>query len=495
MLTKSDFTKFLQCRKYLWLYKNRQDLLPPELDRQLERRFEEGFEVEEYAYELFPGGTQAGDESIPVALKKTKLAIESGARVIYQPTFSDSRTGLFCRADILRRTEGGSYELYEVKSATEVKEIHIADVAFQKVCLEDLGLRVERVHLVLVNNQYVRKGTIEPKKLLKVVDVSDEVAGLKDTLGDAVFEALKTLQLKSEPDVRILKQCKNPYECPFIEYCWKDIPVPSIYDLRLSESKLNALLDEGIIQLKDVPEEMVPKSKKKFYEAVKSGAPIVDRAGLGEWLKGLKYPFYFLDYETYDSAIPLFDGYRPYEKIPFQYSLHILDAPGAMVRHFEHLEEELVDPVPALAKTLKEQIGPTGTVLAWNMSFEKGRNTDMARHLPAYAKFFKSVNERMIDMMKPISSGLYVHPDFGGLSSIKIVLPVMAPELSYEEMRDDETGFAFNDWPILVGLEGGPLSADERETLVKRMLDYCKLDTYGMVRILEELKNIEGNGP
>ena len=489
MLTKSDFTRFLQCPKYLWLNKFRQDLLPEEPDAQLQRRFDEGYEVEKVAYRLFPGGVSAHEEGFDAAIQRTKALIAQGAKVIFQPTFSDYKSGLFCRADILKRTKDGEWELYEVKGTTEVKDQHIPDVAFQKACLEEAGLRVGRVFLILVNNQYVRKGAIEPKKLLKSVDVTAEAAEFAKGMAGEIQEALRILRMRKEPAVRILRQCGNPYDCPFIDYCWKGIPTPSIYDANLSEKSLNALLDEGIIKLGDVPEAMIPKGKRKFYQSVVAGRPQIERKAIAEWIGKLEVPIWFLDYETYSSALPAYEGYRPYQQIPFQYSLHVLEAPGGKLRHFEHLATTNADPVPALAKDLMGQIGPKGTVLAWNMAFEKGRNTEIAARLPKFAKFFKAVNARMLDLMVPIRSGLYVHPDFVGSASIKAVLPVMAPELSYEGLVTED-GAACDDWPKLVGLLGAPLTPSERATMKKRMLDYCGMDTFAMVRILEELGKI-----
>ena len=488
MLTKSDFTRYFQCLKYMWLYKHRKDLLPEEIDEQLQRRFEEGYEVEKYAYELFPGGVsaQGKENDIKGAIEKTKDLIAKGAKVIFQPTFSDYKSGLFCRADIIKRVGAGEYEIYEVKGSTKVNDIHIPDIAFQKVCLEDAGLKIKRVYLILVNNKYIRHGNIEPKKLLKIEDVTDKAEEFIRMSGNEIKEALKAMELKSEPKVRILKQCWKPYECPFIPYCWKNIPSPSIYDANRTEKKLNDLLDDGIIKLKDVPEEMITASKMKFYKSVLSGKPYLDKKGIADFLKKLKYPLYFLDYETYSSAIPAYDGYKPYQQIPFQYSLHVIKSPGAKVEHFEHLEMENVDPIPALAKALSGQIGARGNILVWNDTFEKGRNKEMGKRLPKFAKFFDSVNFRVLDLMLLVKKGLYVHPDFAGSASIKAVMPVMAPELSYDGLCDDN-GCACDDWPKLIS---GKLTPKEKDAMAKRMLAYCCMDSFGMVRILEEFEKM-----
>lgn len=483
MLTKSDFTRFLQCEKYLWLNKYRQDLLPEEIDTRL---MEQGLAVEPYAYQLFLGGQSAADEDFKAAILKTQTLIKNGKGVIFQPTFSNYKTDLFCRCDILKLNRQGKAELYEVKSSTEVKDYHLDDVAFQKQCLTEAGLTVTKVCLILVNNEYVRHGAIEPKKLLKIEDVTADVAERMGGLAERIAEGLKVLKLKAEPQVRILKQCGNPFACPFIPYCWKAVPTPSIYDAGLSEKKLNTLLDKGIIHMKDVPAGIITASKRKFYESVITGKPLIDRKAIKKWIKKLEYPLYFLDYETHFPAVPLFDGYRPYQHIPFQYSLHKIEKPGAKPVHFEHLETEAVDPMPALAEALSQQIGPKGSVIAWNMGFESGRNAEIAERLPSYAKFFRSVNKRMVDLGDPVKKGAYVHPDFLGRWSIKAVLPVMCPELSYEGLVT-ATSSPFDYWPTLIG---GKLKLEERKKVLKKMLAYCELDTFAMVRILEEMEEM-----
>jgi hypothetical protein len=315
-----------------------------------------------------------------------------------------------------------------------------------------------------------------------------------DQMEEQIEEALGVLGRKKEPEVRIVKQCfKNDavcsHDCPFIDYCWKGIPTPSVYDLSLTEKKLAALLDEGIMKLRDVPAGVIPKSKQKFYRSVLTGKAQAERKALAEWLDRLEYPLYFLDYETYGSAIPRYDGYKPYQAVPFQYSLHVIERPGAKTQHFEHLETEDTDPVPALAKALKGQIGTKGTVLVWNMGFEKSRNKEMGKRLPAEAQFLEAVNARVIDLMETVRKGLYVHPDFVGSASIKAVLPVLCPELSYEGLVTED-GAACDDWPKLVGILGDPMTPAERSTMKKRMLDYCGMDTFAMVRILEEMRKV-----
>lgn len=500
MLTKSDFLKYIQCKKYLWLYKNRKDLLPEDVDLNQQKIFDEGYHVEQYAYELFPGGVDAEvKDDIKKSIIKTKEFIENGAPIIFQPTFSGNN--LFCRNDIIKRSKDKeSFDIYEVKSSTSVKDINIYDLAFQKLCLEGLGIRTRKLFIYHVNNQYVLSGKIEPKKLLELEDVTDQVKYLEGETKLQIENALKIMRKKTEVKVRILKQCNNPYKCTFLDYCWKDIPDKSIYSIAggLNEKKLNMLLDEGIIRIKDIPEGVVTsKAGLRHYRAEKDNEIHLETDNIQDELKKLKYPLYFLDYETFAPGVPLFDKYRPYQRMTYQYSLHIQEKPfdsaqgikGGELQHFEYLAKGWQDPSPGLARALSKLIGGKGSVIAWNMCFEKGCNKEMGERYPEFASFFADVNERMFDLMAIFKRGYYVHKDFHGSASIKQVLPVLCPDLKYTDLDIQEGETASNKWREMIDPE---TSDKESKKIYADLLQYCALDTMAMVRILEEVRKMVG---
>lgn len=486
MLTKSNYLHFLQCPKYLWLEKYRKDLMAEGREVELKKIFEDGFAVERQAYRLFPSGVSAADEDFGRALARTEKLIRGGARLIFQPSFIAG--DLYCRCDIVRLDGGGRAEIIEVKSSTEVKPEHISDLAFQKSVLEACGLEVVGTSVCRVDNQYVRKGEIDPAGLLKTEDVTDEVAELASEAAGAVRDALAVLGRKAAPDARIIRQCSDPHDCPFIGHCWKDLPARSIYEAGLAEEEIGALLDRGVIRLADVPEEMITKKRAlRHYQAVRSGKPAIDRQAIAEWIGRLEYPLHFLDYETYAPAVPLFDGFRPYQRIPFQFSLDVVDRPGAPPRHFDFLAETLDDPTATVAATLPSLVGKKGNVVAWHMSFEQGCNAEIGGRLPSAAAFMEDVNSRMVDLKEPFSEGLFVHPDFGGSASLKSVLPVIVPSLSYDDLAIGRGGEAEAAWPELVA----PATPAARKTEIKRaLLEYCAQDTVAMIRILDVLERL-----
>jgi len=476
----------------LWLHKYRKDLVGEDAKAAMKRLFDEGCEVEKWAYKLFPGGFDAyagsAENDFENAVKNTKKLVKARKKVIFQPTISN--WDIFCRADIIKlNPKTGEYDIYEVKSSTEVKDIHLIDLAFQKICFEVEKIKIGNMFLVHINNKYVRDGQINPQKLLVCENITDSVKDIIREVGLGIEDAQKMLANKNiEPDVRILKQCRNPHDCDFIHYCWRDIPDDSIYEIAgsLRKDKLEMLLNMGILQIKDIPEGYVTNGAgMRHLRAIKTQKVFIDYIGIKRELAQLEYPLYFLDYETFNPAIPLFDGYRPYQRIVFQYSLHIKNNPSAGLMHYDYLCDKISEPTNELAESLANAIGKNGSVIAWNKSFETGCNNEMScRCGKKYAGFFESVNERIFDLMQPFKKGYYVHKKFKGSCSIKKVLPVLAPDLSYKGLNIREGSTASESW---LKLTDQRIPKENRQKLARDMQAYCQLDTLAMVKIHEAL--------
>jgi hypothetical protein len=266
-----------------------------------------------------------------------------------------------------------------------------------------------------------------------------------------------------------------------------DVPRYSIYKLCSSDPKtIGWLEDNGIELLNDIPLDG-PLSEKQLrqVEAMKSGVQHVDNEEIKNFLDALEYPLYFLDYETMSGVIPAFDGYRPYQQVPFQYSLHILDKPEAKLTHKEYLHTDNSDPVPHLLEHLQNDFGEKGSVISWYMTFEKSRNTEMGKMHPKYEKFLAGVNDRMVDLMVPFSKGWFVDKDFFGRASIKSVLPALLPEFSYKNLNISHGGQAQRVWMQTV-LEGK--DADKKTQIMADLKEYCAMDTYAMYAILNYLR-------
>ena len=486
MLTKSDFLKFLQCPKYLWLHKYRKDLTSKEVDKITQFRFDQWNKIELYAQNLFPKWYLV-DWDFKDLISKTKSAIERKTEVIYQATAVANN--LMSKADIIvLNQETWSYDIYEVKSCTEVKDIHLSDVTFQKICFESAWYKIWKTYLIFVNSQYVKDWEINAKEFLTIEDVTSQVSDNEQEISLQIDNAKKILARKDEFNVKIVKQCSKPYECPFKEYCWKDIPACSIYKLNwIREDRIKELLDRDCLLIKDIPDDIsFSENKQLVVDCIKHDEEYIDKDSINNYLDELKYPLYYLDYETINPWIPVYDWTRPYQQTTFQYSLHIQTAPDANIDHYEYLGTWEDNPMPWLIESMKENIWSTWSVIVWNKWFECARNSEMAKIYPQHSTFLEDVNSRIFDLMIPFSKCWYVIPEVMWSYSIKPILPVLVPELSYKDLAISGWSDASNIW--LMWVVDGWGHNSEGKTYWD-LLAYCELDTLAMVEIMKKIKD------
>ncbi len=485
-ISKTDFVRYLECPRYGWLYKNRPDLL----DKTQSRIAKQGGQVEELAHGLFPKGIEVPWKN---AFEETMKLLKNGTPVIYQATLKTDK--YLARADILvKDKDGKGWHLYEVKSSTQVKPEHIPDICFQTNLFEECGMKLYSINIIHINNKYVfdEKKGLEIKKFLIIENLTEKIRENQREFADLMTEAHTVLTSPDEPHPKILAKSFNYDPGPLLnEYYWKGIPDYSIYNIgRIYEKELAKLTEEGIIAIRDIPEGFFKNERKNLQvEITKTEKPFIDRTKIAETMSTLEYPLYFLDYETVNPAVPLFDGTRPYQMICFQYSLHVQRTPKSKLEHYEFLHTEKDNPVPHLLKQLQSESGNKGTVFVWNQGFEKVRNNEMGKEYPEYRDFLEALNARVYDLMKIVSQGMYEDFRFKGSASIKKVLPVLVPELSYENLDIGQGGEAMDAWYEIMGHQTVETKKERAET-IKSMLEYCKQDTLAMVKILEFLKNL-----
>jgi CRISPR/Cas system-associated exonuclease Cas4 (RecB family) len=469
-LTKTDFIQYLNCPKSLWLLKIAVDEYPHgEFSVFLQKLTREGYEVERYVRQFFESADGRGAD--------------------FQRVF-ETEDGLFARADALESIDGNTI-LYEIKSSTSVKtdaaHNHIKDACFQVVCAERTGQKIDTVSLVHLNGDYVREGNVIPEELLVFEDVTERVRAIETETAAEMNEALDLLH---EIDLG-RTGCSCLYKsrgnhCDTFPIFNPDVPQPSIYSLpRLSAKKRVELIADGIFDLLSIPDDYeLTANQTRVVRAAKSGSPIIDLEGISEFLAALSFPVYFLDYETYSSAVPLLDRTSPHKHFPIQYSLHVLHEDGALDHH-EYLEREARLPDRLLIK-LNADIGTKGSVVSWHASFEKTQNREMARLFPEYAAFLTDLNERMADLEDVFKTD-YVDARFDGSTSIKKVLPVICPELSYKELDVQDGASAMDAWQKMVEAEG-----EDSDQIASALLGYCELDTFAMVEIYRFLVRLIG---
>lgn len=467
-LTKTDFIQYLNCPKSLWLLQNAADEYPHgEFSVFLQKLTREGYEVEHYVRQFFNNA--------------------EGRTVDFQKIFK-TEDGLFARADALEDGDGGTI-LYEIKSSTSVKtdaaHNHIKDACFQMICAERTGYLIEAVSIVHLNGDYVRAGDIVPEELLIFENVTERVREIEAETAAEIDSALALLR---EIDLdRAGCSCldkSRSHHCDTFALFNPDIPTPSIYSLpRLSAKKRADLISSGIFDLLAIPDEYaLTANQMGVVCAAKSGEPIINREGIRAFIDALRFPLHFLDYETYASAVPLLDRTSPHKHFPVQYSMHILQDDGAIAHH-EYLEREARLP-DRLLERLRADVGEDGSIISWHASFEKTRNKEMGELFPAYVEFLANLNSRMVDLEDVFKSD-YVDARFDGSTSIKKVLPVICPELSYKSLAVQDGASAMDAWQKMIHA-----GVEESDQIASALIGYCQLDTFAMVEIYRHLSKL-----
>ena len=471
-ISKTDFIHYLNCPKSLWLLKQKPDKYPHgEFSDYMKKLTSEGYEVEAFAQKLIKNQPDAASYS-------------------FQSVFQTQR-GLYAKADVIRDNGDGTINLYEVKSSTSVKKAgphnQIKDAAFQKVAAEEAGLKIAKVFIVHLNKDYVRQGDIDPEQLLIFADITSDVAKVEADTRAEIDGALALLAQHEidESSCSCLQLTKSNH-CDSFDYFNPSIPTPSIYTLpRISKTKIAGFVADGRFDLDEIGLDEVTDKQIPVLQSAHLKTPMIDQAAIARFFSKATYPIYFIDYETYSSAIPLVDGARPQAPIPFQYSLHVKQTPeDAELVHVEYLAEKAAMPL-AMIEHMQSHIGANGSLVSWHASFENTQNKTMAALYPEKADFLNDLIKRTLDLEDVFKDG-YVDIAFAGSTSIKKVLPVIAPDLSYKEMDVANGTDAMEAWVRLITMPEG----NDRDQLREDMLEYCKLDTYAMVRLFEEMERI-----
>lgn len=481
MLTKTAYLAYSQCPKQLWLDVYRSELAAPP-DPTAQRRLRAGQAVDQLAREQFPNGRPVPYRPQPEEMAPlTRQAIAEGAETLFQATFHVD--DLLVKADILTQTAAG-WHLIEVKSSTRYKEAeHLPDIAFQVYVLRQAGLPVAQASLMHLNSDCLAP---DLSNLFALTDVTEAVEAFVPTVVADTAVMRQLLTHPNAPNERIGRHCKRPYECPFYDHCWQGIDGLTIFDIpRLSAPKERPLQEAGVLYLADIPQDTpLTATQKKFVDFHVQQEIAIDSAAIQQALAELQYPLYFFDFETIDHAIPIFDGCKPYQQVPFQYSCHIVAEDGSM-SHCNYLHTDDGDPRRPLAEALLGHIGETGSLIAYNIPFERGVLHHLADHLPEYAERLHGMADRLWDQL-PIFRQHYRDYRFGKSNSLKSVLPVIAPHLSFAILNVQNGTQAQVVWEAMIG---------ERDTAVKQQMiqqlrEYCHLDTLAMVEIHRVLKNL-----
>lgn len=488
-LSKSLYCDGIQCPKKLWLRKNKPEVYDKDYDN--EAIFETGNAVGDLAMSLFGDVVEVayGDKSKMVA--QTRLLLEGNTPVICEASFIDDTH--FCSVDILKNNGNSNVEVYEVKSSTHLKDEYFEDLSYQVHILTRLGYNVTKACLVTINKSYVRQGSLNLYELFEIHDLTDKVKENQEKVSFNIHELENFMLNDQEPQVPLGMHCFKPYDCGFFPHCSSCLSTPNVFDLRGLQNKTKIkLYNEGTIAYSDLLERGCLKGRQRVQAEFTTYnlEDDFDLEKIQSCLGQYRYPLYFLDFETLNPAIPLYDGYNPYQPIVFQFSLHYLEKEGGELQHLEFLGPHTEDPQPYVAHKLCEAIPKHACVLAYNMQFEKGCLKRMAQAYPNFHDHLMTIHDNIHDLMDIFKNGYYYSKDMKGSYSIKTVLPALFPQdasLDYSQLQGVQNGQEASN--TFLKLKDMP--EDEIETVRNQLLKYCELDTLAMVKIWEKLKKLE----
>ena len=477
-LTKSKYLHGLQCHKRLWYEKNHPGRATAP-SRAQKRIFNQSREAKRLARREFPEGRLIDTTGLREAVEQTQEAISSGVSCVFNASFIFNNTW-WVRCDILKK-DSDSWKIIGVEASADVKEEHLSDLAFQKYVLTECEIPISGTEVMHINRECVYP---DLSNLFVVEDVTDQVDQL---MGDVpnnmeTFEAI--LDRDVEPEVLIGRHCEEPHSCPFIEYCWRDVPeCCSIFTIpNLRWPKRNELVERGILSIRDLPNDFpLTENQRDYVNMVLNNQPEIDHATIRDLLSELEYPIHFFDFESDNPAIPRFEGLRSYQQFPFQYSCHILQCDGSLTHH-EYLHTNTTDPRLPLVESLLNHISDVGSVVVYSASFERRILEDLAQYFPERSAALQSIISRLWDQLV-IFRNRYKHPEFYGSNSLKDVLPVLVPSLSYEDLDIQEGNDAQAVWNTMINTT----DEEARNGMINNLKKYCKRDTLATVEIHKAL--------
>jgi Domain of unknown function(DUF2779) len=484
-ISKSKFVAGCQCVKRLYWQVHEPELgaQPDAADHAI---MQQGHEVGMLVRQLFPGGVEVrSDRGLEDAIRATReLVANREVPAIFEGVFEHD--GVLVRVDVLHRCGDGRWRLIEVKSTTDVKDHHLDDLGIQYRVVSRYGLDIGSCCLAHVNRNYVFKGgCIDVWRLFKVRNLTRRVERLQPKLTFQLRSQFTVLSMPKAPDIPPGRHCTDPVTCEFYERCNLPRPDDHIgYLPRLHASAAEELEELGVASIRDIPDDFeLSEIQRRAATSVQTGKPWFS-AELGELLRGLKYPLYFLDFETVNRAIPRFPGMRPYDHLPFQWSVHVMRKPGAELEHYEFLAADTTDPRREFITSLCSALGKSGSIVVYS-AFESQRLSELAAWLPEFSGRIKKIQRRLWDLLPVVRNHVY-HPKFAGSYTIKNVLPALVPGMTYEGMDVADGTDAGLAWESLIR---GGLDQADRDRIRKALLEYCGQDTLAMVKLFEKLKS------
>ena len=478
-LSKSRYLDGLQCPKLMWVKLNARERVGrgeawhgqlSTVARQLD----------DLARQLWEGAVEIPPFRDPAERVAATAKMLDKRVPIFDAAFQVA--GRSCRIDVLEPAPEGRWDVVEIKAGARIRNVTVQDVAFQRDTLLLAGLELDRLWVLHMDTGYVRGEHLHVHELFKRVDVTERVLRVGPYVEKTVA-SLREVAAGQEPDTPIGPHCNDPHSCRLIPECWAGLPADNVTELHRAGRSAFGLMDQGIFRIRDIPDAQLGANQRIQKQAVVSGEVQIDHPAVRRWLDTLRWPLWFLDFETMAPAVPPFPGLRPYQQVPFQYSLHVQDEPGGPLRHHEFLHIDQGDPRPCLLRALLDTIGPEGSVVTWNMDYEKMVMKDLAAFQPRKATSLAAIAERVVDLADPWRTFAVHHPGQKGSTSLKAVLPTVS-DLAHGDLAIGSGADATHAYEAVMA---SPAPPQEREAVFRDLRRYCALDTQAMVELLRWL--------
>lgn len=478
ILTKSKYIIGLECPKYLWMVFNAKDQIP-EFSADVKMRMAQGTQVGALAKNLYPDGADIAEDDFKANLERTKLLLKE-RKILFEAGIQVDN--LYARADILIPIGEDKWNIVEVKSSTKVKDDHIDDVSFQKYVYQRAGLKIRGCYVLHLNSAYERSGKIDPQKIFEEEEITEEVNKAMDGIEERIATMQTIIALPKPPEFAYDAHQYKSEKC-VVARCYAFLPQNNVFALYRGGKKAVELAKNNVLLLTDIPDTVKLTAKQVIQrKCARTKKPHIDTPQIVQFLSTLETPLSYLDFETFQTALPLYDNLKPWQQVPFQYSLHIEG--GENIMHHEFIHDEQTDPRKAFLDALMKDLPNKGSIIVYNKSFEERRLQELAALFPQHNSWIANVVDRLVDLIIPFRNFHYYTPKQKGSCSIKDVLPAL-------------TGNGYSDLEISSGSAAsamytqfmlGDMSKAELDNATPDLLKYCKLDTEGMIWILDILK-------
>jgi len=486
-LSKSQYCKGKKCQKALWLYRHKKNLADKPTPFQ-QNIFDQGTSVGQLATKYFEGGVEITEDYTQQeqALETTQKLLQTNPAALFEPAFVFEN--VLIRVDVLRNNNDGTWDLIEVKSTNGVQpKAHLDDIAIQKWVLEGCGLKINKSYLMHLNREYIRDDELDLKKLFVLEPLDAEIVTHLEQIPSMLGVLQAHLNLDNPPDELIGAKCKSPYVCEFKSHCWAEAKPGTIHTLgRISDTKRHELMDQSVTMITEIPDNYKLSGNQQVeVSSFKNDDVQIELSNIKKHLSDLKYPLYYLDYESVAYAVPRYRGSWPHKHLISQYSLHIQKTPTSDLIHKEYLHDKNTDPAESVAKRLCQDIQDDGgSIIVYHKTYERDRTRELSEQLPEFAPRLHNLIDRMWDLEVPFAKRWYWDKDFNGSSSIKAILPVFAPEFSYSDLVIAKGDVAQLEYSRMIEMGS---SEKERAEIREALLRYCERDTLAMVLILKHL--------